>query len=258
MGSKFKELVRARMAKTNEGWQTAERHVRAQAGGAGGPPPGGGSAQEPWIAELLKQLHLSTTFGMLVGRVPATGAGVNFALAQAQANELATHPVYFAESGSASTTITGDLTAITRDQVSALVRAGAANADEVQMIRSGNYEGTTFSERCESCEGWIWCGDGEHEGACVCGQLYRVSFDAMLGELFSLRGFHCCVDCGVEWKLDPAGAGLDPGRNWNEWQWQCQKCMDITPKTPEQLEAMHPFKRRRYRAMMMGGQQAPL
>jgi hypothetical protein len=258
MGSKFRKLVEDRIAKTGEGWEMAVRYVRAQANGAGPaleqqasqqvPAAPLGPPLEPWVTDLLNYLHLSTFFRMLVGRVPASSGGANLALVIAQADDLARNPRYFAESGGATMTIT-------RDQLTALVKLGAADEGELQMFRSGRWEldeGMTFSDQCESCGGWVWCGDAEREGACVCGQRYRVAFDGMLANIFSMRQGRCCFDCGAEWRLDPKGSGLDPGRELNEYQWQCEKCLRAAPKTPEEVEALHPFKRRRYRAMLAG------
>jgi hypothetical protein len=238
MGSKLKDLVQARMQKTGESWQTAIRNVRANAA----------LAKQPGaVAEILRELHASSTFRVLVGRAPATAGGPDLAEVQRQVDELARFPRYYAEAGSVSTTVT-------LDTHNLLIAAGAADDREVQMIRAYPADGEhahvffsakTFSDQCESCDGWIWCGEQDHEDDCVCGQHYRVSFDGRVDRVLSLRQGMCCIDCGRELRHPMDGA--NPWRNVNRWQLRCNACHQRIPTTPDQIAALSFRVRRRFK-----------
>lgn len=203
--SNLKKLIAARMQKTGESWQTAARNVRAAAG----------PAHPTAVAEVLRELQVTTTFGVLVGRVPASAGGPDLALVQRQVEELARFPKYYAETGSVTITVT-------RDVHDLLIAHRAADDRKVQMVRSYPANGEhahifavrTFSDQCETCDGWLWCGESEREAECVCGQHYRVSFDARVENVLSLRQGMCCIDCARGLKT-PMLPGTNPWRPVN-------------------------------------------
>lgn len=239
MGAKFKQLVGARMEKTGESWQTAARNVRDQAGER--------PSLSPAVISVLDELSVSTTFSVLVGRDPTHAAGPDLVLVRRQAEEKAKNPTYYAASGSVTTTVT-------RDVHDLLISQGAADDRTVQMIRSYRvtdvflrvFSGRSFSAQCESCDGWIWCGEQEHEGDCACGQHYRVSFDLRGEDALQLRQEPCCIDCGRELAV-PIPSDANPWRPVNTWQLRCDACHKAMPNTPEQVAALNFRVRRRFR-----------
>jgi hypothetical protein len=234
MGSRFKKAVKARIDQAGGSWEGAVRFVRAQGEGTrqGGSPPPAGPRSVP---EMLALLQAPSTFELVVGRMPAVAAGANLALVQKQADDLARNPRYYAKSGGADYTVS-------LDEHNKLIAAGALDDREGQMIRSNRFvgplEGTTFSDRCKTCDRWIWCGNAPRESECVCGHRYRVAFDLI--ELFAWNKQQDprCADCGVRFGLQPVDAGHSPWRNLNEWQMQCFKChsMDVIAKA---VQARH-------------------
>lgn len=214
MPSNLKKLIRARMERTGENWQTAERHVRAQAMLPAMP------TDSLVVAELLKELETSTTFGVLVGRMAAVGVGADLAEVRRQAQELADNPRWYAEAGHVEMLIS-------REQHDALIAAGAAEDLHFQMLRSNvpkDFPNLTFSDGCENCHRRIWMGDAEHESRCVCGHRYRVAFDLLEGFQWTKRQGVLCADCGTEMAMTEPSKGHNPWRHLNQWQVQCDGC----------------------------------
>lgn len=114
---------------------------------------------------------------------------------------------------------------VTAEQSHALIHCGAADDNTTQMIRSFRDDSfMTFSERCDTCGRWIWCGSDERTGACFCGHDYRIAFDLA-------RPFHWtrphnarCMDCGVERIMHPVERGISPWHLVNDGQSRCNIC----------------------------------
>jgi len=195
MGSKFDKLVKDRIAKTGEKWAMAVRNVRLQ-------------EQRP-------------NFPMVVGQVPAVGYGADPVAASKRAQELASNPLYFAGTG-------GEEHLITRDEHDRLIRQGALDERNGQMIRAprsvGHFEGLTFSAQCEECLRWIWCGNEQRESACVCGNAYRVVFDLIDHFAWEMRDYPCCADCGTKCEVQRVTGAVDEWGYLNRWQPQCWNC----------------------------------
>ncbi len=238
MGSKFKDLVRARMAKTNEGWETAVRHVRAQTQAVGG--QGGGGQQQPPARppiealmeqppgrrsadELLALLHTTSTFAVLVGRIPAAAGGANLALVMKQVDDLARNPKYYAKTGGVDMTVS-------LDEHNALIAAGAIDDRKGQIIRSHRFaagepfQRLTFSDQCKECRRWIWCGEADRESKCICGHTYRVSFDLVAELVWGKKQHQHCMDCGADFAMHPVSEGNSPWHPVSMWQLQCDNC----------------------------------
>lgn len=223
MGSRFKKAVRARIDQSGGSWEAAVRHVRAQ--GPGRPPPGGPTQDvSRSVSELLALLQAPSTFELVVGRIPAVAAGANLALVQKQAEDLARNPRYHAKSGGADYTIS-------LEEHNRLIAAGALDDREGQMIRTNRFigplEGATFSDRCKSCDRWIWCGNAPRESECVCGHRYRVAFDLIEHLAWNKQQHPRCADCGGRFGLHPVDTGHSPWHQLNEWQPQCSKCRSM-------------------------------
>jgi hypothetical protein len=84
MPSNLKNLIRARRLKTGESYQTARRYVLAHGQGA--------RAAGASVDELLKALHTTNAFRVLVGRQPAIGVGGDLRVVQEHVQELIKHP----------------------------------------------------------------------------------------------------------------------------------------------------------------------
>jgi hypothetical protein len=213
----FKKLVREHAKKTGKSYTAAlrdfdngavdstphEHHVKSSLTGSA-------------AVELLARLQ-SSAFCVSVGRVPAVAGSADLATAQAHAHELAVHPKFFAESGLVEMLVTPE-------EMEALIAAGAARSPDIQVIRTFKNDGTTFSETCQACRRWIWCGDTERETTCACGQVYRVVFD--LAPQFHWTGSAGprCLDCGTPFRMTEASEGANPWRPLNEWQMRCHSC----------------------------------
>lgn len=228
--SNFTKLVDARMAKTGENWQTAERAIRAQvirAVTVGDepaeskaetvPPPASIDPIDALIASL-RSFHIGS---ILVGRIPAVGASATASVAAEHARELAEHPKYFAQSASVQTRIS-------LDHMHALIARGATEEDGIQRIRVFRYEEspTTFSVPCANCKRWIWCGLDEHAGACKCRQKYEITFD---GESdWNLPQGWLCMDCGDPNEMALIGDARNPWHPVNERQQACDVCFHMS------------------------------
>jgi len=223
MPSNLKKLIRARMLKTGESYQTARRYILAHGQGA---HSAGAS-----VAELLKALKTRSGFCVLVGRQPAVGVGADPRAVQAHVQDLINNPRWYAESGSVSMLIS-------RGQHDILLGAGAADDTRIKMLRSNVADGfpkLTFSDYCENCHRLIWCGQSEHEAECVCGQHYRVSFDLVQGLQWTIRQGMGCADCGTHFGMTEVGKGHNPWRSLNAWQVQCQRCSTQPPAGNDRL-----------------------
>jgi hypothetical protein len=169
------------------------------------------------VVQLLAELQVDVPFGVETGRVAAS-TDANPQIPAQQTNALPRNQKYFAQSGTV-------LLRITRDQMEALRRKGAAGKD-VEVMRSfRNPENIAFSARCPGCRRWIYLGGAEREGQCFCGQNYRVVFD-MTPEDWSLRQEMRCMDCGVELTMSLAGSVLNPWQAINRHQMQCAACAE--------------------------------
>ncbi len=220
--SDFKKLVEARMAKTGESWSTAAHYVRTQA-----PTQAEGLTPEAVVNDgpppvltlelLLKELRAPSTFSVLTGRVPAVGRSGSFQAAVAQSERLAANPLYYAETGVVKTTVSLALH-------EELLRQGAADDRQIQMIRTHMENDTTFSKACRNCRRWVWCAETEREAACVCGQRYRVVFDLAEVYHWTMRRGWLCTDCGSESRLTERHEGRNPWHFVDQWQTQCNAC----------------------------------
>ena len=169
---------------------------------------------ERTLDQVLEVLRVTSPFGVETGRV-STQVSATLSVARESAAELARNPKYFAKSGSGSTLIT-------HAQMDAL-RAAGAPGPNVPVIRSFKNDHITFSDRCPKCNRWIHLADAEHEGQCVCGKIYRVTFD-MTPEDWTMRREMCCMDCGAAMMLSMGGGSHEPWREINEYQMQCHSC----------------------------------
>jgi RNA polymerase primary sigma factor len=169
------------------------------------------------VVQLLAELQVDVPFGVETGRISAS-AEENPQNPTEKPNAVPRSQKYFAQSGTVQLRIS-------RDQVEALRRIGAAGND-VEVMRSfRNAENITFSARCPGCRRWIYLGGAEREGQCFCGQDYRVVFD-MTPEDWSLRREMRCMDCGVELTMSLGGSGLNRWHAINRHQMQCAVCAD--------------------------------
>ncbi len=189
-------------------------------------PPGRRS-----VDELLAQLHTPSPFAVLVGRIPATAGGANAELVLKQVQDLAQNPKYYAKTG-------GVDMMVSLDEHNTLIAAGAIDDRKGQIIRSHRFAAgepfatLTFSDRCKKCRRWIWCGESDRESTCICGHLYRVSFDLIRDLVWGKRRYACCADCGVEAAMHPVAAGYSPWRSLSAWQFQCHKCYQADERGP--------------------------
>lgn len=221
MTNKKKKNIHAHMQKTGMSYQAASNALTAPP-----PPPapiagaGGGDGDERSVTLLLSLLKAETTFPVTVGRMAAIGRSADLSIAQAQARHLAAHPSYCACTGAVEMLIT-------RGEMDALLRAGAAD-DGVQILRSVlNAERVSFSERCSNCTRWIWCGQEERSADCFCGHPYRVAFDRVPRDWNSTEGLRC-MDCRAEFRLADPAAGRSPWRQINKWQMRCAACVNAS------------------------------
>jgi hypothetical protein len=221
----FKKLVRKHAAKTGKSYTASRKDIEARAEAQPPTTTAVTAPAEDGVAALLKQLS-SLPFGVIAGRLPAIGTSADAAVASAHARDLAINPKFFAESGAAKMIVT-------EDQVRTLVAAGAADSATTQLIRSfHNEHGATFSARCRLCDGWLWCGEHEHEATCTCGQPYRVVFDLHRLHHWSMPQGRRCFDCGSALQLTPPQDGRNPWKFLNEWQVRCNACMSQLPRLP--------------------------
>jgi hypothetical protein len=150
--------------------------------------------------------------------MPSVGRSADPRTATAQARELATNPVWYAETGRIQRLVT-------REERDLLILHGAADDAAVQTIRSfTNEEKITFSERCRKCRRWIWCREGDRSGTCTCGAAYRVVFDLAPVYHWTMAHGARCMDCGVEQMLHPKDSGISPWHVVNDGQSQCNIC----------------------------------
>jgi hypothetical protein len=215
----FKKLVKQHAAKTGKSYTAALRDFVDEASAPLAEDDSGKRSlpDSSGVEALLLRLQ-SSSFGVLVGRVPAMAGSANLAIAQAHARDLAVHPKFFAESGLVEMIITPA-------ELEALVATGAARSPDVQVIRSfKNDHGVTFSEDCQTCRRWIWCGDTERETTCACGQVYRVVFDLAPQYHWTKAAGPRCLDCGSPYSLTEPSEQRNPWRMLNEWQMRCHAC----------------------------------
>lgn len=175
------------------------------------------------LANLLAELRAVNTFAVLTGRVPAAGGSTTYSVAQAQAVRLMNNPQWYAETGAGQK-------GISRELHEKLLHEGAADDTKSQMIRSFHAEqGHTFSERCSRCRRWIWCGDREFDGRCICGAAYRIVFDLPEVEHWSQRREWLCMDCGKEQQQREWVGPRQPWHLVNARQAQCDPCYQKQP-----------------------------
>lgn len=174
------------------------------------------------IPDVLKEFQVGHVSSILVGRMPAQGRSATYEVARQAAEDLSRNPKYFAKAQHISKTVTFA-------QLDALAALGATRTRDVQVARvlSPGVSGTTFSVQCARCHRWIWCGESEREGTCLCGQSYRVVFEA----IDDWEPWHWdaqqrkrCTGCGTEWGLTLKGSGHNPWWPVNEAQICCNAC----------------------------------
>jgi len=166
-------------------------------------------------SDFVDQLRTTDVSSILIGRVSG-GRSPDLALAIEQALQPER---WFAKSRSVETMIT-------QDEFVSLVQAGATERGHIQLVHVFPTEpGISFSFECASCQRYIWCGEQERSGTCVCHQRYEVRFD--LPESWSgwkmALGWRC-ADCGFESALTQPKERRNPWRMFNEWQQQCNLC----------------------------------
>lgn len=168
------------------------------------------------MPELLAELRVPSTFGVVTGRMAAVGASATLAVAIEQARRLADHPEYYAGSGSVQMLVT-------KAESDALLANGAAT-EGTQIIRSFKPDRhVTFSQQCEGCGRWIYCGDSEHADTCCCGRHYRVAFDLDPPDWTMPQGMRC-MTCGTANELTEVRENRNPWRIINGYQTQCNRC----------------------------------
>ena len=74
------------------------------------------------VQQLLAELRVPSTLGVVTGRMPAIGASATLKVATEQARRLAEHPEYYADSGSMGMLVT-------KAESDALLADGAASDD---------------------------------------------------------------------------------------------------------------------------------
>lgn len=213
MTNKRKKLARALSEKTGMSYQAAINALPAPKNNAFD------TRAERSVQQLLAELRVTSTFGVVTGKGPAVGRSATLAAAVEQAEELARRPLYYAESTGVSCIVSGTESRL-------LVDAGAAQHGSTQVIRAFTVDIHTISEQCESCRAWIWCfkrgGESSAEGACQCGHRYRIVFDAEpdWDRALDLR----CMQCGTEHRMSQRHENLNPWRHVNERQVLCNRC----------------------------------
>lgn len=225
--NRVKVLARERAASTGEKYNVARREILSQQADAP-PPPAPVPPAEPGATSgpraldvLLAALEVASPFPVEVGATQAWGRSADPEVARRQIEAMVASPTSFAHTGHIEMVIS-------RAEMATLLAAGAGG-DRVQFLRSfHNDSGTTFSRQCKRCSRWIFMGREERETACVCGEVYRVTFD-LAPEDWSLRQGKCCVDCGTQFKLTPVDDGRNPWKPINAWQVSCALCRMSRP-----------------------------
>lgn len=186
------------------------------------------------LEALLAFLRAPNAFVVSVGRTrsqPSATASVAFE----NARRLAANPQYFAETGPIQASVT-------LAEYTSLLEAGAADDVRVQVLRSfKNEHAATFSQRCRRCHSYIWCGNDEHEGACACGQAYRIVFDCPNN--WELAQGWRCMDCGQEHQMREWVGPRQPWHTVNERQTLCDSCFQADPKGSRATQQREWFER---------------
>jgi hypothetical protein len=215
MTNKRKQRARALSEKTGMSHQAAINALTASTRAPAVPPV------ERSLQQLLTELGVTSTFGVVTGRCQAVGASATLALAIEKARALARKPLYFAE----STPLTLIVSAL---ESRLLLDAGAAELGVLQVIRAFTRDGMvhTISEQCERCRRWIWCfkhpKEANVEDRCSCGHPYRIMFDAEVDWSRTLNAR--CMQCGTEHRMSQRHENLNPWRWINGRQILCNKC----------------------------------
>ena len=210
MSNKRKLRIRALAAKTGKSLRGAANLLNKQQ-----PPP-----RARTIEELLRELKVTSMFGVLAGRISTRAASASLLAATEQVSELVRNPKWYLESGAFSTLVRFD-------EFELALAAAAANDEITDILRTFRTDqGTTFSLQCERCNSWIWCADVDHEGFCFCGRNYRVIFDLpeVLHWSQPQRLGMACIDCGCERRMTEPREGRNPWRLLNQWQTRCNAC----------------------------------
>jgi hypothetical protein len=110
------------------------------------------------------------------------------------------------------------------DEYQTLQANGAADDTRIQVIRTFERDGITFSDRCRNCRRWIWCGQSESEGKCVCGSTFRITFDLAEQHRWQQDMSMACMDCGKPARPRLWEGARQPWHVINGHQVQCDPC----------------------------------
>jgi hypothetical protein len=199
MPTNLKKLVRDRMEKTGESYQTALRHVRSEVP----------QSDVPDIGAMLAAFRVGHISSVEVRRLSGARSAT-YAVAKAQAEDLAANPKWAARSETIGKMIS-------RAEFDVLKSLGATERGRPQtiIVRHPSEAGLAFSVQCASCHLWIFCGESERQERCLCGRSFRVAFERTpewtTAQLEVVR-FNRCAGCGGELGLHPKG---NPLGQWN-------------------------------------------
>lgn len=203
------ELIDELREKTGTSWAAAARIVVTRPETVAND---GTARLEGALGTLLTSLRATSPFGVQIGKVRAWGVASDEAGgAVLEMREAQIKPEWWAETGAA-------FQRITAREFLLLLAGGAADVSEVQVIRSRVDErGVGYAVACDGCCLFVRCGVQQREGACFCGQRYRVVFDrpdsaAILVQGRRWSGYGVLFENAAE------------ARVLNEWQTCCETC----------------------------------
>jgi hypothetical protein len=218
MPSNLKKMIRARMEKTGESYQTARRHVRGIDVGSG--DASSTTPKDPDIVAILREFRVGHISSIEIRR--RRGArSADRATAVARAASLAADPVWTARSDSFRKTIK-------RPAFDVLKKLGATEQGTMQriVVRDPSDAPLSFSVQCAKCHLWINCRDSERDEKCLCGQAFSVVFEntpEWTPEQLEAVRFNRCAGCGGEFGLYPQGHRLG---QWNPLTRSMAACAD--------------------------------
>ncbi len=180
------------------------------------------TTEQPLIAgqrtaeAVVTQLQPMDMSSIRIGRVFKGGRSATLQTAIEQAQRPA---MWFAETRTMQMNVS-------EAEFHLLKNAGATERgdDQVVHIRPGPHAYLMLSFECVSCRRFIGSGQQDNSGTCVCGQHYKVRFDASDDALNKMLLGWCCMDCGFKHAMTQPHEGRNPWRAYASMQQQCNRC----------------------------------
>lgn len=168
------------------------------------------------VEHFVMQLQPTDMSSIRIGSVFKGGRSATLRTAVEQANRPT---MWFAETRTMQTDIS-------EAEFHLLKSAGATErgADQVVHIRPSPHPYLMVSFECVSCRRFIGSGHQDNGGECVCGQHYKVRFDASDDALNQMLLGWCCMDCGFKHAMTQPHEGRNPWRAYGASQQQCNRC----------------------------------